>query len=137
MDIDLADDCIVFSREGESDLRDALSIEAVRAVGGFLARLHEHGIVHGDPTTRNIRVNDGPVLIDFGLGYHSRDVEDFAMDLHVFKQSLAGATDSPDEYGSVLEAAYQSAGDSAVISRLREIESRGRYQSGESGSSVS
>lgn len=136
-DIDLAEDCIVFSREGESDLRDGLSLDAVRAVGGFLARLHDHGIVHGDPTTRNIRVNNGPVLIDFGLGYHSRDVEDFAMDLHVFKQSLAGATDTFCEYGSALESAYEAAGDSAVITRLREIESRGRYQSGESASSVS
>ncbi len=134
-DIDVAEDCIVFSREGDRDLRDGLSHEAVRDVGRFLARLHEHGIVHGDPSTRNIRVNNSPVLIDFGLGYHSWDVEDFAMDLHVFKQSLAGATDQLDEYGSVLEEAYVAMGDSAVLRRLREVESRGRYKQSTSDAS--
>lgn len=131
-DIDLQEYSIVFSREGTMDLRDAISRTAVCDVGRYLARLHAHGIVHGDPTTRNVRVNGGPVMIDFGLGYHSRDVEDFAMDLHVFKQSLAGATDTPRDYGSVLESAYESRGDSVVISRLREVESRGRYQATDS-----
>ncbi|MFB6177565.1 MAG: serine/threonine protein kinase, partial [Halobaculum sp.] len=66
------------------------------------ARLHAAGIVHGDPTTRNVRVGAGSAtdtaegetpktfLIDFGLGYYTDHVEDLAMDLHVFEQSLRG-----------------------------------------------
>ena len=32
-----------------------------RTVGAHLARLHSAGMVHGDPTTRNVRVGDGAV----------------------------------------------------------------------------
>ncbi len=35
-------------------------------------------------------------LIDFGLGYHTDHVEDYAMDLHVFDQSLVGTADDPE-----------------------------------------
>ncbi|MFB6070138.1 MAG: serine/threonine protein kinase, partial [Halanaeroarchaeum sp.] len=55
-------------------------------------------------------------------------VEDFAMDLHVFEQSLRGTADDPATYRSVVESAYRNAGDDAVVDRLRDIEGRGRYQ---------
>jgi len=35
-------------------------------------------------------------LIDFGLGYHTDHVEDYAMDLHIFDQSLVGTADDPE-----------------------------------------
>jgi N6-L-threonylcarbamoyladenine synthase/protein kinase Bud32 len=67
-------------------------------------------------------------LIDFGLGYYSEDVEDYAMDLHVFAQSLAGTTADADTLQAAFEAAYQQSGDTQVVKQLREVESRGRYQ---------
>jgi len=145
---------IVFQRVGTADLRESLSPGTVGAVGGHLARIHDAGFVHGDPTTRNVRVGrrEAPpneragrarrgdaskatreqrvFLIDFGLGYYSREPEDHAMDLHVLAQSLAGTADDP---GGLFEAAcegYRAASDhaDAVFASLGDIEGRGRYQ---------
>jgi N6-L-threonylcarbamoyladenine synthase/protein kinase Bud32 len=116
---------------------------AVESVGRHLATLHDAGIVHGDPTTRNVRVSfpgdrrpeegspasiERTYCIDFGLGYHSDATEDHAMDLHVFGGSLAGTTDDADRLRERFETAYGAAGDPAVLDRLRGIENRGRYQ---------
>ena len=130
-DVDRQATEIVFERVGESDLRDALTVDRAAEVGGHLARIHGGGFVHGDPTTRNVRVREGEVetvLIDFGLGYYTDDVEDYAMDLHVFEQSLAGTADDPEPFAEAAEDEYAAVGDSAVLDRLRGIEQRGRYQ---------
>ncbi|MFB6184890.1 MAG: bifunctional N(6)-L-threonylcarbamoyladenine synthase/serine/threonine protein kinase [Haloarculaceae archaeon] len=134
-DVDVAETTITFQRVGDGDLRDALTEHRVRDVGRHLAAVHEAGFVHGDPTTRNVRIErveggDGgrTYLIDFGLGYYTDDIEDYAMDLHVFAQSLAGTTDDADDLQAACEDAYEMHGDPAVIERLRGIEGRGRYQ---------
>jgi N6-L-threonylcarbamoyladenine synthase/protein kinase Bud32 len=138
-DVDLAEATIEFQRVGDTDLAGALDETTVEAVGEHLARLHRAGIVHGDPTTRNARVDsaeaaddreDAPrvFLIDFGLGYHTGHVEDHAMDLHVFKQSVEGTADDPRPLLDAFEAGYESVGDPEVTARLREVESRGRYR---------
>ncbi|MFB6140008.1 MAG: bifunctional N(6)-L-threonylcarbamoyladenine synthase/serine/threonine protein kinase, partial [Halosimplex sp.] len=142
LDVDTAASTITFQRVGERDLDDELTAERVRAVGRQLAAIHDAGLVHGDPTTRNVRVGttgdpDGPgradeavYLIDFGLGYHTGHEEDHAMDLHVFAQSLAGTADDADRLQAAAEEAYRAASDrpDAVLDRLRAIEGRGRYQ---------
>jgi N6-L-threonylcarbamoyladenine synthase/protein kinase Bud32 len=132
-DVDPANATIVFERVGTAELRGALSADRVRTVGRHLARIHEAGFVHGDPTTRNVRVDEATdsgrvYLIDFGLGYHTGHVEDHAMDLHVFSQSLDGTADDPERLREAFETGYREAGDSAVIDQLREIEGRGRYR---------
>jgi len=144
LDVDVHETTLVFEYVGETDLRGALTPARVRDVARHLATIHEAGFVHGDPTTRNVRVS-GPeasdrddagtataggrtYFIDFGLGYYTDDVEDYAMDLHVFAQSLAGTTDDADELMDAAEAAYRETGDSRVVDHLREIEGRGRYQ---------
>ncbi|MCO8243013.1 MULTISPECIES: bifunctional N(6)-L-threonylcarbamoyladenine synthase/serine/threonine protein kinase [unclassified Haladaptatus] len=128
-DIDLAEFSIEFERVGEADLRDELTADRVRDVGRHLGTLHREGIVHGDPTTRNFRCSaDRTYAIDFGLGYYSDDVEDYAMDLHVFSQSLAGTADDAEDLQREFESAYEETGDDLVLDQLREIEGRGRYQ---------
>jgi len=155
-DVDVAERALVIERVGDADLRAAPTTDRVRAVARTLATLHDAGVVHGDPTTRNVRVsatagdrdehdahggNDDPAsdagvageadcarLIDFGLGYHSASTEDHAMDLHVFEQSLDGTAADPEPLRAAFEAAYREAGDPSVLDRLREIEGRGRYQ---------
>jgi N6-L-threonylcarbamoyladenine synthase/protein kinase Bud32 len=171
-DVDVSERCLSLERVGESDLRDAFSVGRVRALAGHLATLHAAGLVHGDPTVRNARVDvsrtgagagngddrgDGSdervTLIDFGLGYHSGDPEDHAMDLHVLRQSIAGTADDAEP---LLEAAVEgyragATGDgdgdearaeggvgadagaghsdpAAVLDRLRDIDGRGRYR---------
>lgn len=63
-----------------------------RTVGENVARLHKGGLVHGDLTTSNIIVSphgSGLVFVDFGLGFMSSRVEDFAVDLLVFKKTFS------------------------------------------------
>ncbi|RJT02719.1 bifunctional N(6)-L-threonylcarbamoyladenine synthase/serine/threonine protein kinase [Halococcus sp. IIIV-5B] len=139
-DVDTHETRLALERVGDADLRDRLEVDAgagtdrVRAVADHLARLHDSGIVHGDPTTRNVRVSgetadDGRTyLIDFGLGYYTDAVEDHAMDCHVFEQSLSGTATEPDRLREAFEARYAERGDREVLDRLREIEGRGRYQ---------
>jgi len=132
---------LVLERVGDRDLARALTTGRVRAVGDHLATVHDAGFVHGDPTTRNVRVTgatgDGSAasadrervhLIDFGLGYHTEAVEDHAMDLHVFDQSLVGTASDPGPLREALREGYRAAGDDRVLDRLREIEARGRYR---------
>jgi N6-L-threonylcarbamoyladenine synthase/protein kinase Bud32 len=153
-DVDVANATLTLQHVGERDLADALahgtdaSRVHTRTVGRHLARLHGAGIVHGDPTTRNVRIRsieepdanvDGTIadapgsrphtyLIDFGLGYHTGHVEDHAMDLHVLEQAVAGTAMDPESLLDAFESGYLSVGDSAVIDRLRTIEGRGRYR---------
>ncbi len=149
-DVDVPESTLTLQRVGDSDLRDALTESRVRDVGRHLAAIHDAGFVHGDPTTRNVRVtaersrdeppgsettrervsasDDRTFLIDFGLGYYTDDVEDYAMDCHVFEQSLAGTADDAEALTQSFEDAYGEAGDEAVLDQLRAIEGRGRYQ---------
>jgi len=137
-DVDTAEATITFESVGDCDLRETLDTERARAVGRHLATLHDAGIVHGDPTTRNVRVATGDTatdagrtyLIDFGLGYSSRDEEDHAVDLHVFGRSLAGTADDATELRAAAHEAYRETSErpDAVLGRLRSVEGRGRYQ---------
>ncbi|MDZ7700900.1 MAG: bifunctional N(6)-L-threonylcarbamoyladenine synthase/serine/threonine protein kinase [Halobacteriales archaeon] len=127
-DLDPYEQTLTLERVGEHDLGAGPTPERVAAVGRHLAALHDAGLVHGDPTTRNVRIDGRSTLIDFGLGYHSDDVEDFAMDLHVLRQSLAATATDTAALAEALLTAYRDAGEPAVLDRLEEIEGRGRYQ---------
>ncbi|WP_096394556.1 bifunctional N(6)-L-threonylcarbamoyladenine synthase/serine/threonine protein kinase [Halorubrum trapanicum] len=142
-DVDLATATLTLQHVGERDLAAALDERWTEAVGRHLARLHGAGIVHGDPTTRNVRVSperagsrggngeaDPPetYLIDFGLGYHTGHVEDHAMDLHVFEGSVRATATDPDPLIAAFEAGYEAVGDGEVLERLRDVADRGRYR---------
>ncbi|PSQ13423.1 Kae1-associated kinase Bud32 [Halobacteriales archaeon QS_8_69_73] len=130
-DVDPPEGRLTLEYVGAADLRDALTEPRVQAVGRHLARCHEGGFVHGDPTPRNVRVggsDDRVYLIDFGLGYYTDDVEDYAMDLHVFEGALGGTADDTAALLDAFEAAYHEAGEAQVVAQLREIEGRGRYR---------
>ncbi|WP_318568135.1 bifunctional N(6)-L-threonylcarbamoyladenine synthase/serine/threonine protein kinase [Salinigranum marinum] len=131
-DVDLDEATLTLQRVGEADLAARLSADVVRRVGELLSALHDAGVVHGDPTTRNVRVGESKVfLVDFGLGFHTGHVEDHAMDLHVFGQSVVGTAETPGPLLDAFESGYLDAGGDAartVVDRLREIEGRGRYQ---------
>jgi N6-L-threonylcarbamoyladenine synthase/protein kinase Bud32 len=130
-DVDVQEATIEFGYVGDRDLRDALTEGRVRDVSRHLARIHDAGVVHGDPTTRNVRVDgDRTYLIDFGLGYASRGEEDHAVDLHVFANSLAGTADDAERLRRAAEDAYRETSDRGerVLDRLRSVEGRGRYR---------
>ncbi|MCQ4333995.1 bifunctional N(6)-L-threonylcarbamoyladenine synthase/serine/threonine protein kinase [Natronomonas sp. F2-12] len=128
-DVDPPEGRLAFEFVGTADLGEKITESRVEAVGRHLARCHEAGFVHGDPTPRNVRVSaDRTWLIDFGLGYYTDDVEDYAMDLHVFEGALGGTAADPAALIEAFEDAYREAGEERVLRQLRSIERRGRYQ---------
>ena len=142
-DVDLATATLTLQHVGDRDLAAALNERSTEAVGRHLARLHGAGVVHGDPTTRNVRVALGgegaeaderagappeTYLIDFGLGYHTGHVEDHAMDLHVFEGSVRATAADPGPLVAAFEAGYAAVGDGDVLDRLRDVADRGRYR---------
>ncbi|ERH06187.1 MAG: metallohydrolase, glycoprotease/Kae1 family [Halonotius sp. J07HN4] len=127
-DVDRETATIRFQHVGEADLAERLTAESVTTVGRHLATLHNAGIVHGDPTPRNVRVGDRVWLIDFGLGFHTSHIEDYAMDLHVLRGSLAATADDPQPLLDAVLDGYTAVGDADVIDRLASVEDRGRYQ---------
>ncbi|MFB6304621.1 MAG: bifunctional N(6)-L-threonylcarbamoyladenine synthase/serine/threonine protein kinase [Haloferacaceae archaeon] len=128
-DVDVREARLVLGYVGDRELREAPTADRVRTVGGHLARLHGAGVVHGDPTTRNVRVDDDRVyLVDFGLGYRSDHVEDHAMDLHVLRGSIRGTVDDATPLLDAAREGYAAVGDDAVLDRLDAVEGRGRYR---------
>ncbi|MBP1986218.1 bifunctional N(6)-L-threonylcarbamoyladenine synthase/serine/threonine protein kinase [Halolamina salifodinae] len=127
-DIDVPEATLRLQHVGDADLSEALTVDRARELGDLLARLHSEELVHGDPTTQNVRVGDRLFLIDFGLGYHSGHPEDHAMDLHVFEGSVEGTATDPEPLCRAFEAGYAETGEETVLERLAEIRGRGRYQ---------
>ena len=101
-------------------------------IGRNIAKLHNCNIVHGDLTSSNmILKNDDVYFIDFGLGMISDLVEDKGVDLLVFKKAISGIHHNIAEncFKSILKG-YKSASDyEKVVTKVNDIESRGRYKS--------
>ncbi len=129
-DVDPQTATLVLERVGEIDLRESVTTERVQRVGELLAYLHHRGgIVHGDPTVRNVRIGDERLyVIDFGLGFRSDHIEDHAMDLHVFVQSLQDIVTDRAPFRKALLAGYHDVAPRTIDDQLAAIEGRGRYQ---------
>jgi len=136
LDVDVRDATLSMEALGE-DLSGDITTREARRVGEHLSRLHEEGVAHGDPTTRNaVRETEGErdgdeervFLVDFGLSYTTHHVEDFGMDLHVFRSAVRGKTENDEEILEAFDDGYDWERADDVRDRLREIEGRGRYQ---------
>jgi TP53 regulating kinase-like protein len=107
-------------------------LELFAAAGEELGKLHRAGIVHGDPTTSNYIVRGGSVvLIDYGLASFTEDLEERAVDLHLFRRAVEAthASVASEAYKAFLEGYRSVMGGEAerVEKRAREIALRGRY----------
>jgi len=102
-------------------------------VGEIVGKMHKEGIIHGDLTTSNIiLINNDLYFIDFGLSFFSNRIEDYATDLHLFKESLESRHwRISDSFDSFIKGYSESFKEKAneVLTRLRHIEKRGRYKS--------
>jgi Kae1-associated kinase Bud32 len=95
-----------------------------------LTKLHDQDLIHGDLTTSNMILKDNKVyLIDFGLGFHSRKIEDKAVDLHLLKQALDAKHFSifPEAFDIILNN-YEAKEHDLIIKRIDTIEKRSRYR---------
>ena len=112
-------------------LRDILSNadkHVFEQAGRELGKLHNAGIAHGDFTPANILVKGGKnskiIIIDFGLSTFTSSEEEQALDVLLMKRSIG-----KDQFSSFLAGYSSYAKSGIVLSKLAEIEKRGRYQS--------
>jgi len=117
-----------------SDILENLNYrDILYRLGEIIGKVHKEGVVHGDLTTSNIILfNNDLYLIDFGLSFFSNRIEDYATDLHLFKESLESRHwRIADSFNDFIEGYYKSFKEKAdeVLARLRDIERRGRYKS--------
>ncbi len=101
-------------------------------IGRFIGVLHKEGVTHGDLTTSNVLFNGEKIyLIDFGLGKHSNRIEDFSVDLFVFKKSLENNHwQFADKSFQCMLKGYIKEFKNAnlVIKQMEKLWRRGRYQ---------
>lgn len=107
-------------------------MELMKEVGAKVANMHINGIVHGDLTTSNMILKyDKVYFIDFGLGFYTRRVEDFATDLKLFEDVLRAS--HTEVFGACWQAfveGYKSVDEafaSKVLERMEDIRKRARY----------
>jgi TP53 regulating kinase and related kinases len=103
---------------------------AMEKLGKQVALMHKNDIIHSDLTTSNIILKDNQVyLIDFGLGYFSKKIEDKAVDLHLIKQALeAKHWQNHEELFKKLIKTYKFTDSEKTLERLKAVEKRGRYK---------
>lgn len=89
--------------------------------GRMLARLHEADLIHGDYTPANI-IQSGRQLfvIDFGLGFVSKDIEDKAVDVFTMLRAISEKDAFLKGYKSYKKA-------EVVLKRVKDVEKRVRY----------
>jgi TP53 regulating kinase-like protein len=101
--------------------------------GKLIAFLHEGNVVHGDPTTSNVIVDDKSRMwiVDFGLSEMNATTEMKGVDLHLIHRALETTHWDLQEtmLDATLEGYIEVLGDTAelTLSRMKEIRERGRY----------
>jgi TP53 regulating kinase-like protein len=137
--VDLQNASIYMQYLEGSDLRPLLDSHSiiiptlVRDIGASLARLHLSGIYHGDVVPSNLMVvGEQVAFIDFGLSGFSQDIEEHAVDLHLFERGVSASHPhiAPLVTRSLKEGYASVAGEerlSEVEAKIAEIRSRARY----------
>ncbi|MEM3422359.1 MAG: KEOPS complex kinase/ATPase Bud32 [Candidatus Bilamarchaeaceae archaeon] len=105
--------------------RPRMTEAQAKMAGKYLALLHNNGVIHGDYTPANLLASGKSLyVIDFGLGFFSRDVEDMAVDVFTMLKSLKVKRRKSFLVGYRACKQYN-----AVIKRLDDISKRMRYAS--------
>jgi TP53 regulating kinase-like protein len=102
----------------------------LKKIGAEVAKLHQNDIIHGDLTTSNTILKEEDVyIIDFGLGFISKRIEDKAVDLHLIKQALEAK--HFQNYEKLFEKFIESYSKDhkeakQILERFKKVEARGR-----------
>ncbi|MHA1369287.1 MAG: Kae1-associated kinase Bud32 [Promethearchaeota archaeon] len=129
--------------ESSPQARDLDLENLFKEIGAHVARMHEMNVIHGDITTSNIIIEPRKNFngtnfrfIDFGLAKYSQEIEEKAVDLHLFKRVITSTHNAYFDKAFIpfLEG-YRSfharKGNKSIcekiIHRIKEIETRGRY----------
>ena len=74
------------------DIPSKQIIRTCQEIGKIVGTLHRNGIMHGDLTTSNFILSQkGLVIIDFGLSQKTDRINDYSIDLRLFKEVLNSA----------------------------------------------
>ena len=94
------------------------------------SKLHENDLIHGDLTTSNtLLIKNEVFLIDFGLGFISKKIEDKAVDIYLIKQALeAKHFQNHEKLSAHFLKGYNPKEKKEIIERLNIVEKRGRYK---------
>eukprot|EP00834_Sanchytrium_tribonematis_P001901 NODE_50_length_31184_cov_0.705099.p22 type:complete len:190 gc:universal NODE_50_length_31184_cov_0.705099:7694-7125(-) len=93
-----------------------------RDIGRCVAKLHNNGIIHGDLSPMNIIVQGNiPFLIDFGLAFSSKTIEDLAVDLVAFEKVL-----NDDQFFEIFYDGYKEVAKQNLDKRIDLVRERGR-----------
>ena len=115
------------------DLPMAQIIRACEKIGQIVGILHKNGVMHGDLTTSNfILSKKGLVILDFGLSQKTDKINDYAIDLRLFKEVLNSAHAQIVDRAWILfiqgyEKILGKNITDKVINQVSVIEKRGRY----------
>ena len=136
-DVDTAEHTIEMEFIEGQRMKDVLDLGMSERIGELVGRLHGCGIIHGDLTTSNLILQNGDgdsggddriYFIDFGLGYFEKNVEAQGVDVHVLFQTFV-STHGESGLEEAFSRGYRRtfSGADQVLTRVREIEARGRY----------
>ena len=103
--------------------RPVMNEKNAQKAGIILAQLHHADIIHGDYTPANLILDTEMVVIDFGLGFFSTDVEDKAIDVLTMRNAIA--TEEGKKAFLKGYSSYQNA--PSILKRIKQVESRVRY----------
>lgn len=101
-----------------------------KGIGKAVAKMHLAGMVHGDLTTSNILIhNKGLFFIDFGLGKHSKKLEDKAVDLLVFRKTFEATHVElmPQGWEKIIEGYLGEGGEKQAVQQMEKVRKRARY----------
>lgn len=126
-DVNLKDKQIAMEKISGKIVKDIIDKDIAFEIGREISKFHNLDIIHGDITTSNIMLNEENdiVFIDFGLGRYSDLLEDKAVDLLVLKKSLQSI--SYEKAIELFDEVLKGYDNPKIISKINEIESRGRY----------
>ncbi len=103
-------------------------------IGRIVGKLHSNGIIHGDLTTSNMILRNNEIyLIDFGLGFFSKKIEDQGVDLKLMREALKSTHFKIldvcwENFLKGYKKEYKDA--NLAIRKVDEIERRARYTKG-------
>lgn len=114
------------SNKGEEEIR-----KVCEKIGTAVGKLHSIDLIHGDLTTSNMILKEEELyFIDFGLGEHSKRIEDKGVDLNLLFEALSST------HFKILNLCWETIikayrkefkNADAVIEKVKEIEARARY----------
>jgi Kae1-associated kinase Bud32 len=115
-----------------NDYEKEKQFEIMKKIGIAVKKIHKNDIIHGDLTTSNMILHNNEIyLIDFGLGFNSKKIEDKAVDIHLLKQALeAKHFANWKELYQKFKLGYSEKNHESkkVFERLLAVEKRGRYK---------